>query len=93
MSCGMRPQYLNAAANYGPYGGVNSFTTLGNVEVTTAAASAVVTIYDGQDANGTVKAVIDASAKGHYEFDADFKNGIFAVVSGSSAASITLTHS
>lgn len=87
-----RSIHLNAAANYGPAGGKGSFARLGNVEVTTSAAAAVITIYDGQDATGTVVAVIDASVKGHYAFDCLLKNGIFAVVSGSSAAHATLTY-
>lgn len=88
----MRPVKLSAAANYGPYGGNGSFAKLGNVEVTTSAASAVVTIYDGQSATGVVIAIIDASAKGHFQFNCLCKNGIFAVMSGSSSAQVTLTY-
>jgi hypothetical protein len=80
-----RPYHRSTTGNIGPIGGTGSFTHLGRVVVGTGVASAVLTVYDGQSASGTVVSVIDASAKGYYEFDAALKDGVFAVLSGGNA--------
>jgi hypothetical protein len=64
---------------------LNSWTRLAHINVGTAAASAVLTVYDGQSASGSVVASIDCSAVGRYEFDAVLKNGLFCVLSGGNA--------
>jgi len=80
-----RLYYIAATGNLGPVGGANSWTHLGYINVGTSAASAVLTVYDGQSASGTVVATIDCSALGRYEFDAVCKNGVFCVLSGGNA--------
>lgn len=77
--------YISAAGNLGPIGGRNSWTHLGTINVCTAAASAVFTVFDGQNASGTVVATIDASALGRYEFNAVCRDGVFCVLSGGGA--------
>lgn len=86
MSSMRRPYYIAAAGNLGPLGGAGTGANLHRVNINTGAASAVVTVYDGQSASGVKKATIDASAKGFYDFaGAWFKNGIFCVLSGGNA--------
>ena len=80
-----RLYYIAATGSLGPVGGLNSWTRLATVNVGTGAASAVFTVYDGQNANGSVVAVIDASSKGYFNFDAVCKNGVFCVLSGGNA--------
>ncbi len=71
--------------NVGPVGGLNSWTFLKRIVIGTGAASAVVTVYDGQSASGTVIATIDASAKGFYDFECVCKNGVFVALTGGNA--------
>ena len=71
--------------NLGPFGGQSSWTYLKRIVIGTGAASATVTVYDGQDNTGTVITIIDASAKGFYDFDCVCKNGVFVVVAGGNA--------
>lgn len=88
MSSLKRPYYIAATGNLGPIGGTGTGANLHRINVNTAAASAVVTVYDGQSASAPAvkKATIDASAKGFYDFaGAWFKNGIFCVLSGGNA--------
>lgn len=85
-----RPYHRSTTGNIGPIGGLGSSPYLNKVVVGTGVASAVLTIYDGQDNTGTVVAVIDASAKGSYLFECNTKNGIFAVLSGGNA-DVTIT--
>lgn len=80
-----RLYYIAATGNLGPIGGANSFTHLESINIGTGAASGVFTVYDGQDANGSVVAVIDATAARYHKFDAVCKNGIFCVLSGGNA--------
>jgi hypothetical protein len=57
-----------------------------SVIVGTAAASAVVTIYNGVDTTGQVLGVIDASAVGNYNYwDMRCPNGLFVKQAGGSA--------
>lgn len=66
-------------------GGPGSAVTLGTVNVDTAAASAVLKIYDGTSASGTLVASIDASAKGSYTYLTRLPNGMFVDLSGGTA--------
>lgn len=59
--------------------------TLGSVNVNTGAPAAVLKIYDGQDATGTLYATIDASTKSSQFFGVQFANGIFLDLSGGAA--------
>lgn len=63
----------------------NSGAVLHTVNVSTGASSAVLTIYDGTDANGTVVCVIDASSKSSHYFGRKCNNGIYAALSGGNA--------
>ncbi len=90
MSYPCRPYHRSATGNIGPIGGLGTATYLNKVVVGTGAASAVLTIYDGQSASGVVIAVIDASAKGSYLFECNTKDGLFAVLSGGNA-DVTIT--
>lgn len=81
----LRPYYISTQTTVA-IGGLNSGTRVWDVIVGTAAASAVVTLYDGQDNTGVVKAVIDASAaKSVCLRGALFKNGCAVVQTGGSA--------
>lgn len=62
-------------------GGARLFT----VNVNTGATSAVLTIYNGTDANGDVVAVIDASAAGSFFYGVKCNDGIYAALSGGDA--------
>lgn len=67
-------------------GGANSGALLHEILVGTGVASSVVTVYDGQDTSGAVRAVIDASASGRWPFHgAWFKNGCYITVTGGAA--------
>ncbi len=61
-------------------------TQLWTVTVGTAAASAVVTVYNGTATTDEVKAVIDASAVGQYRFyGARFPNGLYVQLTAGNA--------
>jgi hypothetical protein len=59
-------------------GGANSEAKLHKINVSTAAATSIVTVYHGTSTSGTVVDTIDAASKGttHYE-GARFPNGLF----------------
>jgi hypothetical protein len=78
--------YRATTGNFGPFGAAGSGGWLRAITIGTGVASAVVTVYDGQDNTGTVVAVIDAAAKGSYWFgDLRLGKGIFIVLSGGNA--------
>ena len=57
-------------------------------------ASGVCTVYDGQDATGTVIATIDCStiaAQGTYEYDCYLPTGLYVAVTGG-AAEVTVIY-
>ena len=85
MSEALRAQHLAATGTLGPIGGLSSWTYLERIVVGTGAASAVVSVYDGQSASGTKIATIDASAKGYYDFECVCKDGLTVVLSGGNA--------
>lgn len=71
--------------------GAGTSVTLIAVNVGTGAVSGVLTIYDGQDATGTVVATIDASAKGSYWFGGvRLPAGLYVALSGGNA-DVTVT--
>jgi hypothetical protein len=67
-------------------GSTQSDVQLFAINVSTAAASAVVTVYEGDSTSGTVKDTIDAASKGttHY-YGALFRNGLFVKLTGGNA--------
>ena len=69
----------------------NGGSTLWTVNVNTGAAGAVLTIYRGTDATGTVIAVIDASTKSSHTYGVLCDEGIF-VEQTVGAADITIGH-
>lgn len=71
-------------------GGKGSGAWLGKIIVGQAAASSVVTVYEGQDATGIIRATIDASAIRDLHIEAVFLNGFFITVTGG-AAKVTVT--
>lgn len=61
-------------------------TTLRQINVGTGAASAVVTVYNGDATSDPVVAKIDASAAGQYPFgDVQLPDGLFAKLTGGNA--------
>ena len=66
---------------------------LAYVNVNTAAASAVLTIYDGQSTTGTKVAAIDCSSSTGRQFTYMIRcpNGIYAVLTGGNA-DVTVTY-
>lgn len=82
----MRRPYYVATQTTTQIGSAGSGAYLHEILVGTAAASAVITVYDGAAATGAVRAVIDASAVGRYPFHgAWFKDGAYVVTSGGNA--------
>jgi hypothetical protein len=82
----------NATAQYISNTTSNPSATFGkgallySVIVGTAAASAVITIYNGTSSSGQVLGVIDASAVGNYNYwDMRCPNGLFVLQTGGSA--------
>ncbi len=66
---------------------------LGSVVVNKAGdAAATVTVYDNTAGSGTVVAVIDASAKGAYAFNAALATGLTVVVASTTAPDVTVTY-
>lgn len=65
-------------------------THLGYINVSTAAASAVVTIYEGASTSDPVRGIIDASSLGRYEYDCAFGAGLFIKLTGGNAK-VTVT--
>lgn len=67
-------------------GGTGSDSELWSINVSTAAASAVVTVYQGTSTSGTVVDTIDAASKGttHY-YGAQFPNGLFVKLTAGNA--------
>lgn len=74
-----------------PVAPANGSSVLWTVNVNTGAVSAVLTIYDGTSASGTVVAVIDAASKGSWTYGVLCDDGIFAVLSGGNA-DVTIGH-
>lgn len=66
-------------------GAAGGNTLLGTVNVGTGAATAVLKLYDGVDATGTLVSSIDASAKGSYAFFVRCPKGLFVDLSGGTA--------
>jgi hypothetical protein len=67
-------------------GDAKSEAHLLRINVSTAAASAVVTVYHGTSTSGTVMDTIDASSKGTSHYDhARFPNGLFVKLTGGNA--------
>lgn len=78
--------YLAVANDLYQFGGPGSGARLWAVNVSTSAASAVVTIYHGTSASAPVVATIDASAKGSYVYlGAYYGNGLFVKLTGGNA--------
>ncbi len=66
---------------------------LERIVVGTAAASAVVTVYNGTSASGEVKAVITAAAIGNFAFlGARFPRGLFVALSAGNAKVTVSAH-
>jgi hypothetical protein len=76
--------HFTTSGNTGSLGGVGSHGVLYTVNINTAAASAVLTIKH-KDTNGATVAVIDASAKGSYNYNIKLSNGVFASLAGGNA--------
>jgi hypothetical protein len=75
---------MTTSGNTGTLGGVGGGGTLVSVNVNTGAASAVLTLKV-KDTNGATIAVIDASAKGSYQYGCNIQNGVFASLAGGNA--------
>lgn len=76
-------QYLATANDTATFG---AGALLYSVVVSTAAASAVVTIYNGSSTAGQVLGTIDASALGNYQYwDMRFPAGLFVKLTGGNA--------
>lgn len=73
-----------AAPGNGTLGGPGSGANLISVNVNTSAASAVLTLKV-KDTNGATIAIIDASAKGSYQYGCCVPSGIFCSMAGGSA--------
>jgi hypothetical protein len=71
-----------SSATVAPSGGGAEVWT---VNVNTGAASAILKIYDGTSASGTLVATIDASSKSSHCFGVLCPNGIFWDLSGGTA--------
>lgn len=81
-----------SATGTGAISPANSTTVLVSVTVNTAASSAVLKLYDGQDNTGTLVAQIDASAQGNYWFGGvRLHAGLYYDLSGGNA-DITIVH-
>lgn len=76
--------HMTTAADTGTLGGAGSGTILNAVNVNTGAASAVLTLRL-QNSSGAIIAVIDASAKGSYYFNALCPNGVYCALTGGNA--------
>lgn len=83
---GGTPLYL-AAAGDAKTGGAGSGAILHNIVINKAAASAVVTVYNGTSTTGTKIATIDASvaATGTLNYDVYCPNGVYLVMTGGNA--------
>src|SRR5439155_22561676 len=82
--------HFTTAGNSGTVGSTGSGAVLRAVNVNTGAASAVLTIRDGS-ATGPIIAVIDATAKGCYQYeDIVVGNGVYATLTGGNA-DVTVT--
>lgn len=87
----MANYYHTAATATKKLADAGTSVTLVAINVNTGAASAVLTVYDGVDATGTVVATIDASAKGSYWFGGvRLPAGLCVVLSGGTA-DVTVT--
>lgn len=86
----MRAYYTNATATaIGPVGSKTVGAYLHKVIVGTGTATSVVTVYDGQDSNGTVVAVIDAGSAREVDFKgAWLKSGCYIQMT-TAAAKVT----
>lgn len=85
-----RTKHISAQGS-GTFPGAGSFATLAIVNVNTATAAAVLTIYEGQTAVAAkTVAVIDCSAVCCKVFLAELKDGFNWVLSGANA-DITIT--
>lgn len=92
MSCGPRGRiYLSTIAGSAAGTAGTAKVRLFDVVVGTGAASAVVTIYEGSSASGTVVAVIDASASRDHHFGGLPLNGLYVDQTGG-AAKVTVTY-
>jgi len=69
----------------GQTGTAGANTMLGTVNCNTAAASAVLTIYNGTSASGTVVAVIDCSRVGSHWYGVRLPAGLYYALSGGNA--------
>lgn len=58
---------------------------LWTVNVNTGAPSATVTVYDGEDANGNIVAIIDATTKSSHAYMRKCNAGIYVVLAGGNA--------
>ena len=76
--------HMTTSGNTGTLGGVGSSAKLVSVNVNTGAASAVLTLKR-KDTNGATIAIIDASAKGSYQFGCLVNDGIYCSLAGGNA--------
>lgn len=79
--------HMQGTSTAGPFGGTGAHVRLRYVNINTAQASAVVNIYDGKDATGTLVASIDASSASGRQMnfaDSRLRNGLFVQVTGGS---------
>ena len=83
----MRSAHLSTAGSHvGPFGDKGSGANLHSVIVGTGAASAVVTVYSGQDNTGSVVSTIDATAFRYADFKGSWlSQGLYVTLAGGNA--------
>lgn len=78
--------YLATANDFFTLGAAGAGAYLYSINVDTAAASAVVTVYRGTSTSGTVVATLDASSKSTSHFYGSFfGSGLFVKLTGGNA--------
>lgn len=82
----MQIGYMATANDVVDVGSTGGSVKLWAINVSTAAASAVVTVYKGDSTSGTVVDTIDAASKGSNRYyGAEFRDGLYIKLTGGNA--------